>query len=101
MAMMDNMKRMHEDEIEVNRAEKLQMKADLDDAEETVKRIRSNADEELRVKDERLKTLVFSNEKELNEIKELEDKIEVLEKNQIKIKKQYEHLQLVNASLAQ
>ena len=99
--MMDNMKRMHEDEIEVNRAEKLQMKNDLDEAEETVKRIRSNADEELRVKDERLKTLVFSNEKELNEIKELEDKIEVLEKNQIKIKKQYEHLQLVNASLAQ
>ena len=66
-----------------------------------MKRIREAAEEEGRVKDERLKTLVFSNEKELNEIKELEDKIEVLEKNQIKIKKQYEHLQLVNASLAQ
>ena len=33
MAMMDNMKRMHEDEIEVNRAEKMQMKSDLDEAE--------------------------------------------------------------------
>ena len=30
MAMMDNMKRMHEDELHINRAEKLQMKTDLD-----------------------------------------------------------------------
>ena len=70
-------------------------------AEENAKRAREAADEEIRIKEERLKSLVFSNEKEINEIKELEDKIEVLEKNQIKIKKQYEHLQLVNASLAQ
>ena len=40
MAMMDNMKRMHEDELKVNRAEKLQMKADVDEAEEALKRIR-------------------------------------------------------------
>lgn len=54
------------------------MKSDLDDAEENVKRIRAAADEEIRVKEERMKTLVFSNEKEMEEIKELEDKIEVL-----------------------
>jgi len=63
MAMMDNIKRMHEDELKVVRAEKLQMKNELDEAAEAVKRIRANADEELRVKEERLKTLVFSNEK--------------------------------------
>lgn len=33
MAMMENMKRMHEDELKVVRAEKLQMKSDLDEAE--------------------------------------------------------------------
>ena len=101
MAMMDNMKKMHEDELTINRAEKLQMKNEVDEAELTVKRVRAQVEEELRMKDERLKTLVFSNEKELNEIKELEDKIEVLEKNQVKLKKQYEHLQLINGSLAQ
>ena len=101
MAMMENMKKMHEDELKVVRAEKIQMKNELDDAEEKVKQIRAAADEQLKVKDERLKTLVFSNEKELNEIKELQDKIEVLEKNLVKVKKQYEHLQLINASIAQ
>lgn len=45
MAMMENMKRMHEDELKVIRAEKIQMKSDLEDAEETVKRIRAAADE--------------------------------------------------------
>ena len=101
MAMIQNMKVMHEDELTVTRAERMQLKNDLDQAEENAKRAREAADEEIRIKEERLKSLVFSNEKEINEIKELEDKIEVLEKNQIKIKKQYEHLQLVNASLAQ
>jgi hypothetical protein len=48
-----------------------------------------------------MKSLVFSNEKELQEIKDLEDKIEILEKNNMKIKKQYEHLQLVNSSIEQ
>jgi hypothetical protein len=33
MAMMENMKKMHEDELKVVRAEKLQMKSDLDEAE--------------------------------------------------------------------
>jgi hypothetical protein len=45
------------------------MKSELEEADQVVKRIRAAAEEELRVKDERLKTLVFSNEKELNEIK--------------------------------
>lgn len=31
--MMENMKKMHEDELKVVRAEKLQMKSDLDEAE--------------------------------------------------------------------
>ena len=61
MAMMENVKRMHEDELTVVRAEKSQLRNELDDAEETVKRMRAATDEELRVKDERLKTLVFSN----------------------------------------
>ena len=51
MAMMNNMKRMHEDEIKVVRAERIQMQNDLEAAEENVKRIRAAADEELRVKD--------------------------------------------------
>ena len=63
MAMMDNMKRMHEDEVKVIRAERMQMQNELDQAEENVKRIRAAAEEEMRIKDERLNTLVFSNEK--------------------------------------
>jgi len=33
MAMMDNMKRMHEDEVKVIRAERMQMQNELDQAE--------------------------------------------------------------------
>jgi hypothetical protein len=43
MAMMENMKRMHEDEVKVIRAERIQMQNDLDMAEENVKRIRAAA----------------------------------------------------------
>ena len=45
MAMMDNMKRMHEDEVKVIRAERMQMQNELDKAEENVKRIRAAAEE--------------------------------------------------------
>jgi len=45
MAMMDNMKRMHEDEVKVIRAERMQMQNELDQAEENVKRIRAAAEE--------------------------------------------------------
>ena len=44
MAMMENMKKMHEDELKVVRAEKLQMKSEVEEAEEAVKRIRAAAD---------------------------------------------------------
>lgn len=37
----------------------------------------------------------------MQQIKQLEDKIEVLEKNNIKLKKQLDHMNLVNASIAQ
>lgn len=42
--MMENMKKMHEDELKVVRAEKLQMKSEVEEAEEAVKRIRAAAD---------------------------------------------------------
>ena len=45
------MKRMHEDELKVIRAEKMQIRADLDAAEENVKRIRANAEEEIKRQD--------------------------------------------------
>ena len=45
MTMMENMKKMHEDEVLVIREEKTQMKSDLDHAEQEVKRIRAAADE--------------------------------------------------------
>lgn len=101
MVMMENMKRLHEDEIKVNRAEKAQVRSDLENVYEEMKRVKANFEEELKQKDEKFKTVVTNNEKEMQEIKDLEDKIEVLEKNNVKLKKQYEHLQLINGSIAQ
>ena len=46
-------------------------------------------------------SLQHSNEEELKEIRDLEDKVEVLEKNQLKFKKQLEHSQMINASITQ
>lgn len=89
MVMMENMKRLHEDEIKVNRAEKAQVRSDLENVYEEMKRVKANYEEELKQKDERFKTVVTNNEKEMQEIKDLEDKIEVLEKNNVKLKKQY------------
>ena len=63
MGMIQNIKVMHEDELTVTRAERMQLKNDLDQAEENAKRVKEVADEEIRIKEERLKTLVFSNEK--------------------------------------
>ena len=51
MHMMENMKKMHEDELKVMRAEKIQMKSDLDNAHAEVRRVKANADEELKEKD--------------------------------------------------
>jgi DNA repair exonuclease SbcCD ATPase subunit len=101
MVMMGNMKRMHEDELKLQRTEKIQVKTELDDTREEIKRIKADFEEQLKQKDDKMKDFTTSNEKEIQEIKDLEDKIEVLEKNNVKLKKQYEHLQLVNASIAQ
>ncbi len=79
----------------------MNLRSEMEDAISETKRIKGNYEQQLNQKQEKMKSLVFSNEKELQEIKDLEDKIEILEKNNMKIKKQYEHLQLVNSSIAQ
>lgn len=61
MVMMENMKRLHEDEIKVNRAEKAQIRSDLENVYEEMKRIKANYEEELKQKDERFKTVVTNN----------------------------------------
>jgi hypothetical protein len=66
MAMMENMKRMHEDELKVLRHEKMQAKEDLQQTEEEMRQLRASIEEEMRLKDERLKNIVTSNEKEFN-----------------------------------
>lgn len=61
MVMMENMKRLHEDEIKVNRAEKAQVRSDLENVYEEMKRVKANYEEELKQKDERFKTVVTNN----------------------------------------
>ena len=51
MVMMENMKRLHEDEIKVNRAEKAQIRSDLENVYEEMKRVKANFEEELKQKD--------------------------------------------------
>lgn len=61
MVMMENMKRLHEDEIKVNRAEKAQIRSDLENVYEEMKRVKANYEDELKQKDERFKTVVTNN----------------------------------------
>lgn len=61
MVMMENMKRLHEDEIKVNRAEKAQIRSDLENVYEEMKRVKANYEEELKQKDEKFKTVVTNN----------------------------------------
>ena len=65
MVMMENMKRIHEDELKVLRAEKMHLRSEMEDAISETKRIKGNYEQELNQKDEKMKSLVFSNEKEL------------------------------------
>lgn len=62
MALMENMKRMHEDELKVLRAEKLQAKSDLDGAYDEIKRVKEHLEEQLKLKDEKMNNLTHSNE---------------------------------------
>lgn len=61
MVLMENMKRMHEDELKVLRTEKKQLKSDLLNAEDEIKRVKATMDEQLRQKDEKMNTLTQSN----------------------------------------
>lgn len=65
MVLMENMKRMHEDELKVLRAEKMQVKGDLLNAEDEIKRVKEYMDEQLKQKDEKMNSLTHSNEAEL------------------------------------
>jgi hypothetical protein len=65
MVLMENMKRMHEDELKVLRAEKMQAKNDVLNAEDEIKRIKEYMDEQLKQKDEKMNSLTHSNEAEL------------------------------------
>lgn len=61
MVLMENMKRMHEDELKVLRAEKMQVKSDLLNAEDEIKRVKQYMEEQLKLKDEKMNTLSHSN----------------------------------------
>lgn len=52
-------------------------------------------------KDERMKTLKYDNQKEVEEIKDLERRLEEAEKEAIKLRKTIDHFNLLNQSLAQ
>lgn len=69
MVLMENMKRMHEDELKLLRTEKIQAKSDLENAYDEIKRIKAHMEEQLRQKDQKMDTLTHSNDKELQEIK--------------------------------
>ena len=56
---------MHEDELKVLRAEKMQVKGDLLNAEDEIKRVKEYMDEQLKQKDEKMNSLTHSNEAEL------------------------------------
>ncbi len=65
MVMMENMKRIHEDELKVLRTEKMNLRSEMENAISETKRVKANYEQELNQKDEKMKSLVFSNEKEL------------------------------------
>lgn len=65
MVLMENMKRMHEDELKVLRAEKMQVKNELLNADDEIKRVKEYMEEQLRQKDEKMNPLTHSNEAEI------------------------------------
>lgn len=63
--------------------------------------MKEKLEQELQNKDEKLRNLKLDNQKELDQIKELEGRLSECEKENVKFKKTIDHLNLVNQSLAQ
>jgi hypothetical protein len=101
VASLQSIKEMHEEQLKNVRTERDGFREYVEKLESDQKSMKEKLEQELQNKDEKLRNLKLDNQKELDEIKELEQKLGECEKENVKFKKTIDHLNLVSQSLAQ
>ena len=102
METMHRMKKMHESEIEALRVEKKELRDQAELAEDKIKGIKDQFEEELKARIDKYKSEQKpDNSKYINEIKELYQKNQTICNENIKMQKQVEHLVRENRKLSE
>lgn len=99
---MHRMKKLHEDELAVLRAEKKELRERVQSGDDRLVEMKKEFEEEIKRREQKIKSehAVVENDKEKELLKELYDKNEKVETENIKLQKQVEHLARENRAMA-